>query len=363
MFRGSRVRRVFSSSVGTKLLIGLTGLALFAYLIVHLAGNLLILGGQDTFNEYSHRLISNPLVVPIEIGLLLIFLIHVYKTAKMWIDNQSARPVRYQKTAWAGHTSRKSVASTTMIYSGLTIFLLVLIHVKQFKFGHDVRRSATRRSAISIAPRLKSSASRDGSCLYLIFVGLVAAHLRHGIASAVQSLGLNHPIYTKRIVFAGTILAVVIGAGFAIIPLWVLLTRIDHDPRLQSAGRAAGGQMGPLPLRIQAGEPGQPTEVHDHHRRHRPGRGVGGLVARRAGLQRQELLHSRQPTARAQHCRAGRHQRREELPERRRQHPAAVLRHDQGRRLPVARGERLPAGAAQREHHRPVRRPGRAVRA
>jgi succinate dehydrogenase / fumarate reductase cytochrome b subunit len=224
MFRASRVRRVFSSSVGTKLLIGLTGLALFAYLIVHLAGNLLILGGQDTFNEYSHRLISNPLVVPIEIGLLLIFLIHVYKTAKMWIDNQSARPVRYQKTAWAWHTSRKSVASTTMIYSGLTIFLLVLIHVKQFKFGtiYEIGNPPVRdlyRTEVEVF-------SEPGwVVLYLIFVGLVAAHLRHGIASAVQSLGLNHQIYTKRIVFAGTILAVVIGAGFAIIPLWVLLTR------------------------------------------------------------------------------------------------------------------------------------------
>ena len=76
----SSFRRVFSSSVGTKLLIGLTGLALFAYLILHLAGNLLIFAGPETFNEYSHALISNPLVVPIEIGLLLIFLLHVYKT-------------------------------------------------------------------------------------------------------------------------------------------------------------------------------------------------------------------------------------------------------------------------------------------
>ena len=50
----STVPSVFSSSVGTKLLIGLTGLALFAYLILHLAGNAADLAGQDTFNEYSH---------------------------------------------------------------------------------------------------------------------------------------------------------------------------------------------------------------------------------------------------------------------------------------------------------------------
>ena len=220
----SRVRRVFSSSVGTKLLIGLTGLALFAYLIVHLAGNLLIFGGQEIFNEYSHRLISNPLVVPVEIGLLLIFLLHIYKTVKMWMDNQAARPVRYQKTAWAGHTSRKSLASSTMIYSGLTIFVLVLIHLKQFKFGtmYEIGSPPVRdlyRTEVEIF-------SQPGWVgLYLIFVGLVAAHLRHGISSAVQSLGISHPVYTKRIVLLGTILAIVIGAGFAIIPLWVLLTR------------------------------------------------------------------------------------------------------------------------------------------
>jgi len=220
----SRVRRVFSSSVGTKLLIGLTGLALFAYLIVHLAGNLLIFGGQNLFNEYSHWLMSNPLVVPIEIGLLLIFVLHIYKTVKMWMDNQAARPVRYQKTAWAGHTSRKSLASTTMIYSGLTVFLLVLIHLKQFKFGalYEIGVPPIRdlyRTEVEVF-------SQPGwVVVYVIFVGLVAAHLRHGIASAVQSLGINHPLYTKRIALLGTILAIVIGVGFAVIPIWVLLTR------------------------------------------------------------------------------------------------------------------------------------------
>ena len=63
-----RFRRYFSSSVGTKLLIGITGLLLFAYLVLHLAGNALIFAGPDVFNEYSHTLISNPLIVPIEIG-------------------------------------------------------------------------------------------------------------------------------------------------------------------------------------------------------------------------------------------------------------------------------------------------------
>ncbi len=220
----SSFRRVFSSSVGTKLLIGLTGLALFAYLLAHLAGNLLVFAGQETFNEYSHRLISNPLVVPIEIGLLLIFLLHIYKTVRMWIGNQAARPVAYQKKAWAGHTSRKSLSSSTMIYSGLTIFLFVLVHLKQFKFGtmYQIGDPAIRdlyRTEIEVF-------SQPGwVVVYVVCIGLVAMHLRHGIASAFQSIGADHPVYTRRIVLAGTIIAVLIGLGFAVIPLWVLLTR------------------------------------------------------------------------------------------------------------------------------------------
>jgi succinate dehydrogenase / fumarate reductase, cytochrome b subunit len=220
----SSFRRVFASSVGTKLLIGLTGLALFAYLILHLAGNLLIFFGQDTFNEYSHTLISNPLVVPVEIGLLLIFLLHVYKAITNWAGNLAARPVRYEKKEWAGYTSRKSLSSTTMIWTGLITLLFVAVHLKQFKFGAwyeigspPVRDLYRTETDIFTAPAWVA--------IYVVCVILVGVHLRHGISSALQSIGADHPVYTRRLVAWGTALAIVIGGGFAIIPIWVYLTR------------------------------------------------------------------------------------------------------------------------------------------
>ena len=85
----------FGSSVGTKILVGLTGLALFLYLITHIAGNLLVFLGPTIFNKYSHALLSNPLIPVIEIGLALIVIIHVYKTVRMFLSNQQARPVGY----------------------------------------------------------------------------------------------------------------------------------------------------------------------------------------------------------------------------------------------------------------------------
>jgi succinate dehydrogenase / fumarate reductase, cytochrome b subunit len=220
----SRFRRIFSSSIGTKLLIGLTGLALFAYLILHLAGNAIIFFGQDTFNEYSHRLISNPLVVPVEIGLLLIFLLHVYKAVTMWIGNQAARPVRYQKKAFAGHTSRKSIASSTMIATGLVLVLFVLIHVRQFKYGAWYATKADASIRDLYRTEIEVFQQPFWVAFYVLCTLLVGLHLRHGISSGFQSLGLDHPLYTRRLVTWGIIGAIVIGGGFAIIPLWVYLT-------------------------------------------------------------------------------------------------------------------------------------------
>ena len=68
--------RALSSLVSTKLIVGVTGILLFLYLILHIAGNVLVFFGPDVFNSYSYKLISNPLVVPVEIGLLIVFVIH-----------------------------------------------------------------------------------------------------------------------------------------------------------------------------------------------------------------------------------------------------------------------------------------------
>ena len=83
--------RSTGSLIITKLIIGTTGILLFLYLILHIVGNALIFFGRDIFNTYSYKLISNPLVVPVEIGLLIVFLIHIFKAVPMTVRNQAAR--------------------------------------------------------------------------------------------------------------------------------------------------------------------------------------------------------------------------------------------------------------------------------
>ena len=221
----SRFTRYFSSSVGTKLLIGITGLLLFLYLILHLAGNALIFAGPEIFNEYAHRLISNPFIIPIEIALLLVFVIHVFKAGRMWIANRAARPVPYRKKVYAGHTSRKSLASSTMIVSGLILLLFVIVHVNQFKFGSYYQTVAD--ATVRDLHRTEIEVFRQPLwvAFYVVCMVLVGMHLRHGIASGFQSLGLDHPLYTRRLTRWGIVLAIVIAGGFAAIPLWVYLTQ------------------------------------------------------------------------------------------------------------------------------------------
>ncbi len=221
----STFRRVLSSTTGTKLLIGLTGLALFVYLILHLVGNALFFAGPETFNKYSHALISNPLIIPIEIGLLLIFLLHVYKTITNYFSNRTARPIAYEQKEYAGHTSRKSIASSTMIYSGLVMLLFIMIHVKQFKYGawYEV---ASGSATVRDLARLEIEVFQHPFwvAFYVLCTLIVGLHLSHGIASGFQSLGLEHPTYTRRLTTWGLVFAIIIGGGLAIIPVIIYLT-------------------------------------------------------------------------------------------------------------------------------------------
>src|SRR5215213_5505781 len=113
--------RFFSSLITSKVLIGVTGILHFLYLILHIAGKLMVFLGQDTFNRYSYMLVSNPLVGPVEIGLVAVVLIHLFKAIRMTMQNRAARPAPYAMKKMAGGTSQKSLASSTMIFTGLAL--------------------------------------------------------------------------------------------------------------------------------------------------------------------------------------------------------------------------------------------------
>lgn len=214
---------VFSSSVGTKIVIGITGVALFLYLLIHIAGNLLVFFGPAFFNRYAYTLERNPLLPVIELGLLSVFLAHAYKTVRMFLGNRDARPSRYAMKRPAGAPSRKSLASSTMIVSGLWLLAFLIIHVKAFRFSPEYDWPAGGRDLYR--QEMENLSNPLTVAFYILSMVVVGSHLWHGISSAVQSLGLSHPKWTPRVLLAGKVFATLIAAGFIVIAVWVYMNQ------------------------------------------------------------------------------------------------------------------------------------------
>ena len=221
-------QKAFSSSIGSKFLIAFTGLSLLAFLIAHLAGNLLFLAGPDAFNEYSHSLISNPLIYGAEVGLLAVFVLHVFKTVAVVAGSYSARPERYAKRTWAktkNDRSRKSLSSSTMIVTGIVTLLFIVTHLATFKFGAYYETPEGIRDLYRL--QLAVFSNPGYVAFYLVAMTVIAFHLWHGVSSALQSFGINSPTWTPRLTFLGRGLAVVLGLGFALLPVYTFVVGVN----------------------------------------------------------------------------------------------------------------------------------------
>ena len=217
-------QKAFSSSIGTKFLIALTGFLLFLFLVSHLAGNLLFILGPDAFNHYSHALISNPLILVAEVGLVAIFLLHIIKTVGMVIANRGARPDRYATHKWAkskNDRSRKSLSSTTMILTGTITLLFVVTHLITFKFGPYYETAEGMRDLYRL--QLAVFSNPGYVAFYLVAMAVIGFHLWHGISSAAQSFGLDSPQWTPRIIWTGRLLTAAITAGFVLLPIYTFV--------------------------------------------------------------------------------------------------------------------------------------------
>ena len=213
-------RSFLSSTIGSKLLVGVTGLSLFGFLVLHLAGNLLVYAGPQTFNHYSAQLLRNPLLIPAELSLLALFLLHAYKATALVLRSREARPERYAVKKRAGYPSRKNLASSTMIATGLFLLLFVPLHLKTFKYGPHYDSAA--EPGVRDLYRLVLEIYREP--LYVVFyvasMLLVGFHLWHGVSSSFQTMGADTHRWTPTLRRFGWVMAIVIAAGFMTIPVW-----------------------------------------------------------------------------------------------------------------------------------------------
>jgi succinate dehydrogenase / fumarate reductase cytochrome b subunit len=223
--------KLLFSSVGKKLINGISAVCVVGFILVHLIGNFTLLdrSGQ-MFNAYSYFLNSlGEIILAAEIMLLVVFLFHIISSIIVTLDSMNARPIKYMKIKNAGNPSFKSVSSETMIYTGLLLLIFLTWHVTTFRFGPGIAEGYTallNGKEVRDVHKLVSEFFTHPVYLplYLIVMGLLGFHFRHGFWSMFQTLGFHHPRYTKLIYTGGTILAILLTTGFLFLPIWVFFT-------------------------------------------------------------------------------------------------------------------------------------------
>lgn len=215
-----RFQTYIFSSVGQKQLMAISGLGWSVFVLMHMLGNLLILGGAEIYNKYSHALISNPAIILFEIGLLTLLLTHIFYGIRTTIGNLKARKQQYMVSPSPPKSS--SLSSRTMIYQGVVILVFVILHLIHFKFGTEY---TTTYGNVEMRDLFRLVAETFQSPLYVGFyvlsVFILGFHLSHGLSSSLQSLGFYHDKYQIVVQRLSLTYGLVIALGFSIAPLYI----------------------------------------------------------------------------------------------------------------------------------------------
>ncbi len=209
------VFRTLSTSVAKKELMAITGLLFLLFLTTHLLGNLSVYAGPAAFVSYAEHLhaLGNLLLVA-EIGMALALIVHVTTAVFLFVENRRARPVKYMVDKSGGG---RTFSSQTMPYTGLLILGFIGVHLATF--SHHIVDQTTR-NIFQIAADVFSH--KAYLAIYLLGVLLVAFHVRHGLWSAFQTVGANHPKYMPFIQKLSIVFAVIVAIGFGSLPLVIL---------------------------------------------------------------------------------------------------------------------------------------------
>ena len=234
---GGFLSAVLDSSVGAKLTVGITGLALVGFVIAHRIGNLKVFQGPDAINHYAYFL-KHDLGILIWIaraGLLGVFLLHLVLALRLQFRSRAARPVPY---SYPGSV-QASIASRLMMQTGIVVGIFIVFHLAHFTFGwvKDAQYvDASGKTVVSNYLDLVDSKGRHDvyrmmvagfqtswiSILYIVAQLVLFLHLRHGIPSTLQTLGVKSARWMRPIDLAGLAiaLAILVGNLSIVIAVW-----------------------------------------------------------------------------------------------------------------------------------------------
>jgi succinate dehydrogenase / fumarate reductase cytochrome b subunit len=206
------------SSVGKKQVVGLTGLGIAFFALMHMAGNLMMLISPQAYNLYGHATTHNPVFPLLEALLLAAFLFHIVLAIQLALRNRAARPQGY--VSHGSGPKRSTFAARSMILTGLLVLCFLVLHILTFKYGpyYSVVYDGVE---VRDLYRLVSEKFHEPIYVvwYLFSLVVLGLHLSHGFSSLFQSMGLGsarNPVL-RQISWA---FAIVVSGGFIIQPLW-----------------------------------------------------------------------------------------------------------------------------------------------
>lgn len=230
----AKKKGVTSSTIGLKYLMAGSGVIFLLYVLLHMYGNLMALGGQETFDTYAHHLrtFGEPMLPYggmlwiVRVALIASIIAHVYAGMKLWALAGSARPQKYAVKKNLGST----LASRTMRWGGLAILVFVIWHLIHFTLVKPAINSSVDAAAVKESPFVMVQASFELWWMVLIYALAMIAlgmHLYHGVWSAAQTMGMTSTATSrKRAKTLGAIVGVVIVVGFLIPPFAIFFNLI-----------------------------------------------------------------------------------------------------------------------------------------
>ncbi len=205
------LRETLNSSIGKKSVMALTGLALGLFVAAHLVGNLHIIQGRAALTAHSIRLHNlGGMLYLAELSLFFIFVIHLGFGLRLFLDNRQAKPLRY---AVASSHHRLRLGAPIIPYTGLILLVFLAYHLASFRFA------APTPAGDLVAATLAQPVT---TTIYLGALLALTLHLRHGLWSLSQSLGLSHPKHDTLLEKGAAAAGIIIGALFMLIPLLAL---------------------------------------------------------------------------------------------------------------------------------------------
>lgn len=217
------ILRFYSTSIGKKIVMAVTGVLLIGFVVVHLLGNLQVFLGADAFNAYAAFLksIPGPLWVA-RIGILFVLVLHLVTAFQLRSQNKAARPVAYKRLS----TRVADSASLYMVETGVVILLFIIIHLLHFTLGalqpefYNVQDEQGRHDVY----RMLVLGFQNGpyAVIYIIAMLALGYHLSHAFWSMFQTIGANSPRLNPILKCAAKGLAVAVTLGYISIPLSVL---------------------------------------------------------------------------------------------------------------------------------------------